>query len=71
MLYRPIDRELLEDLFQSDAVAESFRHVGSGVYEIQMRDTKILTKYNQPHSVVNFSDIAEVRRKEKKYIIVD
>ena len=58
-LFAPIDRELLEEIFQSDAVAASYRKVGSGCYEIQMRDTKILTKYNQPHSVVNYIDMKE------------
>ena len=56
-LFTPIDRELLEELFQSDAVASSYRKIRSGCYEIQMRDTRILTKYNQPHAVIDYGDM--------------
>ena len=56
-LYAPINRELLEELFQNDMIASSYRRVSSGCYEIQMRDTRVLTKYNQPHSVINYIDM--------------
>jgi hypothetical protein len=67
-LYAPINRELLDEIFQSAAIANSYRRIGNGAYQIEMRDTSILTRFNQPHAVINLIDLKnEIERKEKKY----
>lgn len=68
VLYAPINRELLEEIFMSAAVASSYKHIGNGAYKLEMRDTKILTQFNQPHAVIDLIDLRnEIARKEKKY----
>lgn len=68
ILYAPINRELLEEIFQSAAVANSYKHIGNGAYKIEMRDTSILERFNQPHAAISLIDLKnEIERKEKKY----
>lgn len=71
ILYAPINRELLEEIFQSAAIASSYKHIGNGAYKLEMRDTSILTRFHQPHAVINLIDLKnENERKEVKYSIV-
>ena len=65
MLYPPINSELLEEIFVSAAVAQSFKKAHSGAYSLEIRDARIFTQYNQPHSVINFTDMKEAIEKKK------
>ena len=68
VLYAPINRELLEEVFISSAVAMSYRKLYHNVYALEMRDPSIFRKYNQPHAVIDLADYKqEVERKVAKH----
>jgi hypothetical protein len=70
VMYRPICRELLEDLFQSAVVAQSFREIRPGAYAIELpdRDIKRLKSFGVAHAVINYMPtIEEVTRKLSKF----
>ena len=69
IMYQPICRDLLEDLFQSAAVAQSFRDIGSGAYSIELpeRDVKRLKRFNVAYASIRKTDASEVNRKLLKF----
>lgn len=60
VMYQPICREALEVIL---ATATPFRQVGPLSYEVFLRDTDFLKKFNIAHSVLNQGNHAEVIRK--------
>ena len=71
IMFQPICRDLLEDLFQSAAVAQSFRDMGSGAYSIELpdRDVKRLKRFNVSYASIRKSDTMEVHRKLLKHAV--
>lgn len=68
IMYQPIDRELLEDLFQSAFVAQSFKDLGNLSYSIELpdRDMPRLKKFNIAYTTIRRADIQNVKDKFTK-----
>lgn len=62
VMYQPICREALELMFESAPVAQSFRKLSDTSWYIEMRDTKILKRFQIPHTAINRNDIIETKR---------
>lgn len=65
IMYQPICREALELMFESAPVAQSFKQVTDNSWYIEMRDTRILKRFNIPHAVMSRTDIIETRFEQR------
>ena len=65
IMYHPIDREMLEDLFQSAFVAQSFTKINDNAFSIELpdRDLPRLKRFSVAHTIIKYMDVQKIKDK--------
>jgi len=69
VMYQPIDREFLEELFENPFSAQSFKDLGNHSYSIEVPDRHLpnFKRFGVAHTVINWIDKREIERKLKNH----